>query len=363
MSDDQQLTNSIETHSEPSTSANDLQVKISKNTRLFTSNAKKLKKHQPAILRSDVNSKIKAKSKSKASTSTESVPANTVGSATATAATAALATSNQERNAGSVVITIRLLKMESTRGFEVNSVGNELAQIDNYSNNNITNSNSSGGSNKNNNTNNNSKSNNNNNNQTTQAYSANTPENSAQRQNCNFNMDDHSSSVKQIEAGALTANGICDNGNREQSSVKQSHVNVCDNVPFNCTSQMEQQSTVLKNCLAQTFNEIRLSEPITVRSSAPASPTMEATATAAAPITDPKSTKSVKHAFIPSNLIGTVSPYPHHIPIANIIRSDCFNGIVDERKCFCNNFLLSSCKHNARKCASNYLSNCLSIYQ
>lgn len=393
MSDDQQMTSSIETHIDPSTSATtDLQVKISKNTRLFTSNAKKWKKQQQQQQpnqRSDVNSskiKTKAKAKAKAKATATAKTTTHTGSATnntvvseAVTATATAITSNQERNTGSVVITIRLLKMETTRGFEVNSVGNELTQIDNYSNNNNNSSSNSSSNNSNDRKNNNNNTNDDRNRLTNQfqaedganvAHSLHCnvymPENSAPNQKNSFKMDNNNVNVRRIETDVLTvSNGgrmAHNNANNGQNSVKKSsHVNralrseaiICDNVPRNCTSQAEQphhqqqmqQSVTVaatvpmpRNCLTHSFNEMRLAESMAVTPSQPptaVAATASATTAATKSIQSTTTTKTTS-AFIPSSLIGTVSPYPHHIPIANIIRSDCFNGLVDtERKHFC----------------------------
>lgn len=326
MSDDQQMTNSIEAHTVPSTSAKDLQVKIGKNRRATANANKKLKKQ--SIQRRDVNS-IEAIGPTKSVADTTSNQSNQ---------------SNQERSAGSVVITIRLLKMESTRSFDVSSVGgNDDIQTDIYSNNNIP----MGGRSQ----------------QTPFSSELKTIEasqnnvnghekNSKQNQNNSCKVDNNNVSLNQSETipatniwmtenkGTTTVNNFlnCDNGNNsnselnERNSIKKQHVNralrseasICDKVQQNCTSQPEQLSNA-GNCLAHTLNTINLTDT----SASVFSPSQTTT-------TDNNKMKSVQdnaNAFISSNLIGSVSPYPHHIPIANIIRSDCLSGVVgDDRK-------------------------------
>lgn len=323
MSDDQQMTNSIEAHTVPSTSAKDLQVKIGKNRRA-ASTAKKLKKQ--SIQRRDVN-RIEA-----------------IGPTKSVADTTPSNQSNQERSAGSVVITIRLLKMESTRSFDVNSVGGtDDSHTDIYSNNNIPMGRSH---------------------QPPPVYNSeiktidasqnivNAHENSKQNQNNSCKVDNNNVSLNQSETIPATNiwmtenNGTivnnfwnCDNGNNsntelnERNSIKKQHVNralrseasICDKVQQqNCTSQPEQLTNATMNCLAHTINTINLTDTsATVFGPSPSQ------------ISDNNKIKCVQdnaNAFISSNLIGSVSPYPHHIPIANIIRSDCLSGVVDERK-------------------------------
>lgn len=341
MSDDQPMTNSIDARTESSTSAKDLHVKIGKNRRI-ASNTKKLKK-QSSIQRRDVNS-IEANNLAKTAANTTPTPP--------TPPPPTIAQTNQERNAGSVVITIRLLKMESARSFDVNSIGGggDEIQCGNYSNNNCPPNrsqppNRSAGESK--------------TNDAPRNYVNVSAENSAQNQNHSFNMDNNNMSVKQSETAATAATikncrvidhrGImnsnylpmCENGNSGQNSFKKPHVNralrseatICDNVQINCTSQQNDDPSIAVNRLTHPLATISLTDPTTVltMNSRPATDSATITATI----------KNNAGAFIPTNLIGSVSPYPHHIPIANIIRSDCLNAVVDERKCHVYIILLS----------------------
>lgn len=47
-----------------------------------------------------------------------------------------------------------------------------------------------------------------------------------------------------------------------------------------------------------------------------------------------KSITDTASGFIPKNLINSVSPYPHHIPIANIMRSDCVAAMNAEESMY-----------------------------
>ncbi|XP_031630573.1 uncharacterized protein LOC116345400 [Contarinia nasturtii] len=289
MPDDQQMTNKIEEHGRSSSTARDLQAKIGKNRQKpasASSNAKKLKKeqHQP---------------------STKSSITNT-------------SSGNKERNAGSVVITIRLLKMESAKNVETITIDDDDEfQTDTFSNKNYSSDVTH-----------------------TQCESdfprhyVNVQDvNRTQNQNASYKLDNNNgvlnksdiyapmctNNIREIDDG-ITVNNfmICDIGNSgemEQNicSTKNQHVNcalrseakICDKNLANYTSQSKQPSNMV-NPLTQTFNKITLTD----------------------------ATQSEQH--LPQtnnantmNLINTVSPYPHHIPIANI-RSDCLNTAIDE---------------------------------
>lgn len=344
MSDDQQMMSSIEQHSKRSTTAQDLQVKSRKNRQIAT-NAKKLKKEQTQ--RCDVsnsNSNGNSKGIIKATAQTKS-------------AVASESAANQERSAGSVVITIRLLKMESSRNFgDANVVSNDGIQNDNYSN----------------------KHNNNNgfssngrqaqheynsktsmtNNLSSHTYVNLQQENSNHNQNHSFSVDNNNLILNQCEFGASTMRqshcvvGGNDDGinslmmhesggnksnnsgqNNERNSIKNQNVNcalrseasICDKNQAICTSQSEQPSSNAVNChLVHPLNTITLTDRTTASSSLSSSPDTG--------VMKPKPIQDSSSAFIPSNFIGSVSPYPHHIPIANLIRPDYLNAVADERK-------------------------------
>lgn len=324
MSDGQQMmSSSIEQHIDPSTTAKDLQVKIGKNKQI-ASKAKKLKKEQTQNRR---NGKL-----------VETINTSAKKSGASTSA----ATTNQERNTGAVVITIRLLKMESARSFEdANHAGND----NNHSKLNgppmdktqIKCENKSATDDV----------------ALQQQNNRHIHENSnKQNQNNNFNVDNNNVSLNQSDANyrlreyfstVLTNNLVnCDNGNnddsglneqqqqqrRRQHSIKNEHVNhalrsevsICDKVQLNCTSQLEQPTSngMMVNSLTQAINTINLTDKLSNDVSASK--------------TKLRSHPDCKNAVISSNLISKVSPYPHHFPIANIIRSDCLNAIVGERK-------------------------------
>lgn len=356
MSDDQQMMSSIEQHSKRSTTAQDLQVKSRKNRQIAT-NAKKLKKEQNQ--RCDVsNSNRNGNSNSiiKATAQTKSAVANT-------------SAANQERSAGSVVITIRLLKMESSRNFgDASVVGNDEMQNVNYSNNhNNNNGFSSSGR------------------PAQHEYSSNTSttnnlsshtyvnvqqENSNHNQNHSFSVDNNNLILNQCEFGAptmrqshcvaggnggvgggginsLTMNESSGNkginsGQNERNSIKNQNVNcalrseasICDKNQAIRTSQSEQPSLNAVNChLVHPLNTITLTDKITAAATTTASSPPETKQPLSHTAdTKPKPLQDTSSAFIPSNFIGSVSPYPHHIPIGNLIRPDYLNAVADERK-------------------------------
>lgn len=49
-------------------------------------------------------------------------------------------------------------------------------------------------------------------------------------------------------------------------------------------------------------------------------------------LAEPTISRTILRDFFPSGLITTVSPYPHHIPIANIVKSECNNSDNNQRK-------------------------------
>lgn len=354
MSDDQQMMSSIEQHSKRSTTADDLQVKSRKN-RQTTTNTKKLKKEQNQRnqQRCDVNNRDSSIIKANASTKSVASPLSNISTLA----------SNQDRSAGSVVITIRLLKMESSRNFNGASiVNNDENQHDNYSNNNnypsstrsvaqcegdngIT---STIGD-------------------LSHTY-VNLQENCNQNQNNSFSVDNNNVVLNQSEIGALsstqtncgrvkencvggtaaaaTINNLMiyensgnknNSGQNERNSIKNQNVNcalrseasICDKNQANCTSQSEQPSSNTVNCLAHHLNTITLTDA--TRSSSSSFTTSDASQSHTIDM-KPKSLQDNSSAFIPSNFIGSVSPYPHHIPIANLIRPDYLNAVTDERK-------------------------------
>lgn len=387
MSDDQQMMSSIEQHSKRSTTAEDLQVKSRKNRQAAAINVKKLKKEQNQ--RCDVNnSNIRRSSSNNNSSNSNSHHIKAIAQTKSVASTS---TVNQDRSAGSVVITIRLLKMESARSFDgANVVGHDEAQNDNYSNN---------------------QHNNNNINYSSSARPAaavqhsernntaaaaatardythtyvNLQENSNQNQMNSFSVDNNNVVLNRSEFGATstTANVNCigggnggvsgsvsggrvkensvsttinnlmiyeSSGQNERNSIKNQNVNcalrseasICDKNQANCTSQSEQPSLNAVNCLAHPLNTITLTDA--TRSSSFSSPLSLSFSSAAklsssetnqsllSHDTQPKRVQDSSSAFIPSSFIGTVSPYPHHIPIANLIRPDYLNAVADERK-------------------------------
>lgn len=314
MSDGQQMTSSsIEQHIDPSTTPKDLHVKIGKNKQ-NAAKVKKLKKTQTQH-RHNVKTVDKvAPTKSGASTSVY-----------------------QERSTGSVVITIRLLKMESARSFEDANIEGDLHSKFNRSTvdktqlkcetNNLLAS------------------------DVLHKNTRNAHENSIQNQNNSYKMDNNNSCVhlnnqselnlKKYLNTVFTSNLVnCDNGNNdkhgfnERHSIKneptlRSEVSICDKVQTNCTSQSEQPaSNGMVNSLSQALNTFNMTDK---QQSGDMSSSHNAEL---AKITKLRTLPDSPSAVISSNLISSVSPYPHHFPIANIIRSDCLKAMVNERKCF-----------------------------
>lgn len=240
MSDDQQVTSSVEHRPKSSTTAKSLQVKNSKNWPV-----KKSKKHQ----QSDVKTLEPNKS---------------------------LANSSTERSAGSVVITIRLLKMESAKEFEtVASVTGDDTKI--AANN-------------------------------TLQMSSNLPQ--------NHHLDNNSSELNANNwikgNGGIQINSFINN-NSERNSINRlatttaalhSEASICDKNQKNCAAN----DATMVNGLTHPLDAIKLTDIKTDSN-------------------DPKTMKpDDTSAFISTNLTTTVSPYPHHIPIANFIRTDCLNA-------------------------------------
>lgn len=310
---------SIEQHIDPSTTPKDLHVKIGKNKQ-NAAKAKKLKKIQTQH-RHNVKTVDKVSpTKSGASTSVY-----------------------QERNTGSVVITIRLLKMESARSFEdaANIEGDlhskfnrstvDKTQMKCETDNSVASD-------------------------VLHKNTRNAHENSIQNQNNSYKMDnnnscvnlnnqrdlseDHRLKLKYLNT-VLTSNSVnYDNGNNdkhgfnERHSIKneptlRSEVSICDKVQTNCTSQSEQPaSNGMINSLSQALNTFNMTDKL---QSGELSSSHNAEL---AKITKLRTLPDSPSAVISSNLISSVSPYPHHFPIANIIRSDCLKAMVDERKYF-----------------------------
>lgn len=289
MSDGHQMMSSIEQHAEPSTTAKGLN---SCKNRQHASNAKKSKKLKAA--------------------------ARDVSQALAPAKAAC-----QERN-GSVVITIRLLKMESAGSFDTDAAETRSRHAS-YLNNNsamlgpqhecesaLSTSEMS---------------------KNTKNLHANSGNHN---QNNSFSVENNNVHLNEIEASTAATSWItdsianttkqnCDNSRNGQlnefqtcdkHSIKMQHnraslseASICDNNQTYSTSQSEKPSSTA-DCLQHALKAINFADVPTEIKIKPddASP------------------------FIPPTLIGSVSPYPHHIPIA--IRSDCLNSVADERKLF-----------------------------
>lgn len=312
---DDQVTNKIAEHGRSSTTPKVSQAKIGKNREknatASTATGKKLKNQ-----RCKVNGVNEIPSTKSSITNTSS--------------------SNKERNAGSVVITIRLLKMESAKNVESITIsdGDEF-QRDTYSNNNYSTQNVS--------------QNQCENNQTSTSsefprHYVNVQDvNRNQNQNASYKLDNNNGALNQCDIhvptcsknvrnidGGITVNNfmICDignNGEMEQNNTStkinctlHSEASICDKNLVNYTSQSKQQPTNMVN----PFNKINSTDTTQTESNSMQSHNTNTT----------KTTLENAQSFVSSNLINTVSPYPHHIPIANIIRSDCLNTVIDERK-------------------------------
>lgn len=248
MSDDQQVTNSVERNTKASSTVKCLQVK---NRKIRPIVSKKSKKVQNCS--SDVSTATEP-TKSQLDTVT-----------------------NQERSAGSVVITIRLLKMESAKSFDANGNDNStVQQCDSEIG--TDNSNSNGSA-----------------------------INCWNRTNCGSNCG-----LNCPSSGGIMINSFLNNGQNSINDVNAallSEALICDKKHLNCTSQTGTLTAM--NCPTHPLHTIKLTEPTNAN--------------------DAKA-KHIHDTFIPANLTGPISPYPHHIPIANIIRTDRMNTANDERK-------------------------------
>lgn len=181
--------------------------------------------------------------------------------------------SNQERSAGSVIITIRLLKMESAKSIDANGNDNLMVQqCDSEIGSENSNLNGS-------------------------------TMNGWNRTICGSNCTSN---------GGIMINSFLNNGQNSINDVNAallSETIICDKKHLNCTSQTGTLTAM--NCTTHPLHTIKLTESSNAN--------------------DAKA-KHIRDTFIPTNLTGPISPYPHHIPIANIIRTDRLNTANDERK-------------------------------
>lgn len=334
MSDGQQMmSSSIEQHIDSSTTAKDLQVKIGKNKRI-ASKTNKLKKRNIKCLETTTTTTAIVPTKTKLIATSKSDAINLLA--------------NQDRSTGTVVITIRLLKMESVRSFDAAaSISGDLTQNNNCSkldclptvdkpklkpsevshkNNRNQYENSSKQKRKQQHKNHNLKSDNNN-------VSSNQIDNLVP---ANCQLKEHLGTVIKNNRVNVGADNENDGHGNKRHSITTKHLNpalhsevpICDKVQINCTSQMnELPSNKMVNCLTQTINTINLTD-----SKLSTDANQLPLGTDAITQIKTRSLPDSENSTISSNLISSVSPYPHHFPIANIIRSDCLNAIVGERK-------------------------------
>lgn len=125
------------------------------------------------------------------------------------------------------------------------------------------------------------------------------------------------------ENEAIHMNSFISNNGESKQCKKNMHVDcglrsevtICDKNSTNYSSQLEQSSKIpnipnIENCMMQTFSTVAVSD---------------------ATYPDVSLSQTINLKAKASNLI---SPYPHHIPIANITRSDCLNVDIERRKFF-----------------------------
>lgn len=239
---------------------------------------------------------------------------------------------SKDHSSGSVVITIRLLKMEAAKNASTNQHSNE--QIGNCSlinkqnecstsnmigadqhneyiiNSNVTNPLNS----------------------IENMHEQDNNTNSSIRYNSDNNIND-AKSYSDDDANALTYYGnelICDNDNggktdlsnikyKKNVCVSPSETLICDKVKTMHTSQSNDTVLIL---------------PSNSDCKIPANDLCEANTSPKSVDIFNKSITDTASGFIPKNLINSVSPYPHHIPIANIMRSDCVAAMNAEESMY-----------------------------
>lgn len=234
MSDDQQVMNDTKS----STKAKSLDGKSIKNRLVAVKKSKKQQQQQPHNSYSEIQSTEPSKS--------------------------------TERNTGSVVITIRLLKMESSKC--IDAASNVVDETQN------------------------------------KTISGNLPENHNHLDNNHLNGSEFGANNWFKGNSGIKINSFINNGGERCNSINQltngalhSEAKICDKNQINC------ESNGMINGLTQPLNAMKLTD-ITMTTGS----------------NDQKFIKSDTSAFIPMDLITPVSPYPHHIPIA--IRTDCLNA-------------------------------------
>lgn len=280
MSDEDQRMNRTKTHLEPTTSAN--QVKSNCLTQKL-----KTKKHSqhPNDAKIGIGNNDKTPKRS----------ANNL-------------TKSQECSAGSVVITIRLLKMESNTkdmnalqsGSAVNLPTNKCETI----NNNEGDMNSTVVLNTLNISNDNEKHLNNNNNNLCENVDKKTIQ-STTIDSLNENSD------------FLSKNSL--------SSVQCNRINsLSENV--NCDTQSANVSSLFGRPELLMPSDSELGLDIESTSTSIPTPILTSTSQQTDILEMPTISQKILRDFFPSGLVSTVSPYPHHIPIANIVKSECNNS-------------------------------------
>lgn len=390
MSDDHKRMNSTKTNVEPSTSASALSTKQTKRNSSKT--ARKLKTAKKHSQHSDVKIGFLSKTSSKNSQQKTNNANKICGSSN----NISNLRKTQECSAGSVVITIRLLKMESTKDFETISmnalqstsltntdVGNTQAvttaanvptpitsinQIetieitenqkqkqndnDKHLNNNSaknTDRNASVSSSSNPNPNPNSINNNLNNNR-------NNLISESMHRNDNSDRVPVSMSVSVPVALPLplpvSVINMDHNELNNLNSVKHmkslsDSISICDKIQASsinrdtAADQLELLRALPSSSSDHEFNSFismiqnNVTDKLCDRIATATSTSSQRLATAATSTPIPALTTTTSHKtardFIPTNLISTVSPYPHHIPIANILKSEPTQADNNER--------------------------------
>lgn len=127
--------------------------------------------------------------------------------------------------------------------------------------------------------------------------------------------------------------------NKQNKSL--SEISICDKIQANMSTTPESSS--LPFHLENVSNSISIQNVVndqvsditsmaTTTASTSTTSLLSSTSSLHPVMTIKSTSQKIARDFIPSSLISTVSPYPHHIPIANILKSECNNGDSNERK-------------------------------